>query len=191
MPVVTLNEFLKIDNKRLVFISIIKDSSATITSSSIYTNSNKELFIIFFDYYGEYDYIKTRYYQYNFQNSRILKFTFDQKVSTQNVKGNSKKFCRKRGKNLFVKFDINGVVFSFDDNIHTLYFFANFNNCSSGTKEFVTIKQANPLENISSYIPSFSLKDKVFKKYFSLDPATKIDPGPKTDSVPINSRPNL
>ena len=75
LPIVTMNEFLKIDNKRLVFISIIRDLTATMYLNSYYENSNKELFILFFDFYGDYQYIKTRYYQYTFQNSKISKFT--------------------------------------------------------------------------------------------------------------------
>ena len=75
LPIVTMNEFLKIDNKKLVFISIIRDSSAIIHTTSSYENSNKELFILFFDFYGDYEYIQTRYYQYTFQNSKISKFT--------------------------------------------------------------------------------------------------------------------
>ena len=72
LPIVTMNEFLKIDNERLVFISIIRDST-----TSSYGISNKELFILFFDFYENYQSIKTRYYQYNFQNkfqNLLMKF---------------------------------------------------------------------------------------------------------------------
>ena len=72
MPIVTMNEFLKIDNERLVFISIIRDST-----TSSYGISNKELFILFFDFYENYQYIIFRYYQYNFQNSKISKFIYE------------------------------------------------------------------------------------------------------------------
>ena len=75
LPLASMNEFLKIDDDRLVFISILKDPYTTITSNSNYENSNKDLFIMFFDLYNQYTNIKVRYYYYNFQNSKISKFS--------------------------------------------------------------------------------------------------------------------
>ena len=53
-----MNEFLKIDNSRLVFIS---------------SQNYETLFIILFDLYNDYNEIKVRYYQYDFSNEKIAK----------------------------------------------------------------------------------------------------------------------
>ena len=74
-PVATMNEFLKIDNKRFVFITFLKDSLHS--SPLYYDNIYQKLFIIFFDIYGDYEYIKTRYYHYNFQSPKISKFFYE------------------------------------------------------------------------------------------------------------------
>ena len=60
---ITLNEFLKIDNNRLVFITT--------------SETQKILNIILFDLYNNYTFLKIRYYRYNFNNEKILKFKND------------------------------------------------------------------------------------------------------------------
>ena len=67
---ITLNEFLKIDNNRLVFITT--------------SNFQKILNIILFDLYNDYTFLKVRYYSYNFQNEKTLKFTKELSVFTYN-----------------------------------------------------------------------------------------------------------
>ena len=59
-PDITLNEFLKIDNNRLVFLSTI---------------NYEKLSIIFFDLYKNFEFMKVRYYSYDFKNEQILKFS--------------------------------------------------------------------------------------------------------------------
>ena len=73
MPTITLNEFLKIDNQRLVLVSIVLESSYSY--SSLYSNPNKQLYIIFIDLYNNFEYIKYRYYHYFLEDYRIYKFS--------------------------------------------------------------------------------------------------------------------
>ena len=58
---ITLNEFLKIDNERLVFVTT--------------SDTQKILNIILFDLYNDYTFLKVRYYHYNFKNEKISRFT--------------------------------------------------------------------------------------------------------------------
>ena len=63
---ITMNEFLKINNERFVLLSIRQDS---------YELNPSVLYIIFFDFYQNYNYIKVRYYSYDFRSDKFLKFS--------------------------------------------------------------------------------------------------------------------
>ena len=56
-PTITLNEFLKIDDERLVFIST--------------SNSRRKLNIILFDFFNWYQALKVRYYRFSIYNEKI------------------------------------------------------------------------------------------------------------------------
>ena len=63
---ITMNEFLKINNERFVLLSI-RQYSGELNPSVLY--------IIFFDFYQNYNYIKVRYYSYDFRSDKFLKFS--------------------------------------------------------------------------------------------------------------------
>ena len=67
----TMNEFIKIDNDRLVLVSI--------------ENNSGELYFIFFDLFNDLHEIKVRYYKYNFINDKIGKF--DREISASIYNG--------------------------------------------------------------------------------------------------------
>ena len=66
---ITLNNFVKINENRLALISTIQGI---------------ELFIILYDFYNDYQLLKVRYYKYNIDNNKISKLTKELSVFVYN-----------------------------------------------------------------------------------------------------------